>query len=1190
MKNKNKSKSSTLTGVLPNGRGGWKIETPLTEDHLPVINAEGQGLYAWMTKTAFLALLNKTLLYIDAIGKIKFGQFGANAKKGNTSAPKTIASYAGPGDTIVILKVWPLNYKSPGASIKIEKQVQELLGKPISDGFGKEWWNTSISKIEKAIESVLATPLVTIPYVPSPDTEEAIKKMIANKRRYFGLFATMRHGKSFDYLEYIKRIYPNNSCYHLMLCHDTSSYTGWLNKIKNSYSDCIDVYELRKNKKVDFSSRLSKNTVILVSPQFISASEPNGGEINYDKKINFLAKYKIKAENIFVDEAHNYFTPRWEAYYESIVGGGQIILATGTSANLAIRHADKFDEDNTYYWGIDKLKERVLKDLNIEINSEIRLLQLENTDGSNVNIANLQSLENDQLANEPQFEEMIKNLFDRNKRYSPIYRCGNHAITVVDTVPAARALKKFILKYGKNQVVPILVAGPKARRDAKNETEINKIIEDAEREGKRTITISCGSMIQGVSVRWWKNILNFSSKSTYEIYYQLFGRGYEFDKEKDDHRNEKHPFKVNIVMWDFNPHRIYNIVSEFVDGRTKHNGGDQDEAHRYYFETVNILEYINGQNAWQKKNMNELCSKVKEILNKKVYHRGLTINTCLSREFNINDIDSRWAEFALSKEWSGAKQQKIRKESIDIWNQELKRQKRDHVINQHKHEDGASNKIIEDTRAILKKSVESVLSKLEIVWSVYKSRGLVKTSINELFERTHESEFLSGTGLDNKELADIFINIIKKYGLIDRINAKIQKSHIYTAASLLKKNRNDFLNKCDEMDKMFNFDGDDTQISTRKAYEILKKKLVKIKAKKGDIFHVPYAKSGSINLALSYLLKEMSIEIFGKQLTDKEIVNSITFHDNNSFFSFLNESVGFKKPMKNKKKFIIINPPYKAGLHIEIFNTAFDEELEDGGVLICLHPATPFINRKPTRDDDKTKRIKEIVSKYKTRLTLVDGNTLFENAAFFAPLSITRVEKVLDKKIEVIYSHIDSTNKEVKVYDKLDDIFIHGNDIVLKIKDKIFSKMTHSLEDYNGRTDVSKKHNSYIRTMSIGGHVPKNGKLNPDFFCLIYKSDENDLNKLLSNTFENGYNYIGCLNKKNAVNMFEYFKTKFVRFAISLYKLNQTLHRGELMSVPYMDFSQEWTDEKLFNYFELTQEEREFINTYIQNWYDRDFK
>ena len=35
-----------------------------------------------------------------------------------------------------------------------------------------------------------------------------------------------------------------------------------------------------------------------------------------------------------------------------------------------------------------------------------------------------------------------------------------------------------------------------------------------------------------------------------------------------------------------------------------------------------------------------------------------------------------------------------------------------------------------------------------------------------------------------------------------------------------------------------------------------------------------------------------------------------------------------------------------------------------------------------------------------------------------------------------------------------------------------------------------------------------------------------------------------------------------------------------------MDFSQKWTDEKLFDEFGLTQEERNFIKEYIPNWYE----
>ena len=44
------------------------------------------------------------------------------------------------------------------------------------------------------------------------------------------------------------------------------------------------------------------------------------------------------------------------------------------------------------------------------------------------------------------------------------------------------------------------------------------------------------------------------------------------------------------------------------------------------------------------------------------------------------------------------------------------------------------------------------------------------------------------------------------------------------------------------------------------------------------------------------------------------------------------------------------------------------------------------------------------------------------------------------------------------------------------------------------------------------------------------------------------------------------------------------------MSVPYMDFTQKWNDEKLFKYFEFNQDEINFINDYIEDWYEQDIK
>jgi len=283
---------------------------------------------------------------------------------------------------------------------------------------------------------------------------------------------------------------------------------------------------------------------------------------------------------------------------------------------------------------------------------------------------------------------------------------------------------------------------------------------------------------------------------------------------------------------------------------------------------------------------------------------------------------------------------------------------------------------------------------------------------------------------------------------------------------------------------------------------------------------------------------------------------------------------------------ILTNPPYKNGLHMEFFNRCVDL-LKDGGHLICLHPATSFINRKPTRDNESDKIANKIVSEYRTRLTLIDGNKLF-NAVFKVPLSITHLNKVKDKRIDVVYSHIDNSNKEVNIYDSLDNIFIHGNDIVLKIRDKIFSKMDKSLEDYNTRKGYRSKW--YLQLNNLAGSSPKNAKISPDFYCMISKVNETNFNDLLSNEFGIGGNNIGFSNKQSAKNGFEYIKTKFARFCVSLFKINVNLHRGELLAVPYMDFSQEWTDEKLYKHFGLNQDEVDFIESYIGDWYERDFK
>ena len=65
-----------------------------------------------------------------------------------------------------------------------------------------------------------------------------------------------------------------------------------------------------------------------------------------------------------------------------------------------------------------------------------------------------------------------------------------------------------------------------------------------------------------------------------------------------------------------------------------------------------------------------------------------------------------------------------------------------------------------------------------------------------------------------------------------------------------------------------------------------------------------------------------------------------------------------------------------------------------------------------------------------------------------------------------------------------------------------------------------------------------------------------------------------------AKNVQLYMTTKFFRFLVGIRK-NKNMYYDNYSFVPVLDFTQEWTDEKLFDEFGLNQQERDYINKMI---------
>jgi hypothetical protein len=81
------------------------------------------------------------------------------------------------------------------------------------------------------------------------------------------------------------------------------------------------------------------------------------------------------------------------------------------------------------------------------------------------------------------------------------------------------------------------------------------------------------------------------------------------------------------------------------------------------------------------------------------------------------------------------------------------------------------------------------------------------------------------------------------------------------------------------------------------------------------------------------------------------------------------------------------------------------------------------------------------------------------------------------------------------------------------------------------------------------------------------------------------YNIIDVFDeKKDAENFISLLKTDFSRYLLGLRKITQHIPKDRWNWVPYMDVSRKWTDEDLFDYFNITPEEQTHIKNKVKEW------
>ena len=133
----------------------------------------------------------------------------------------------------------------------------------------------------------------------------------------------------------------------------------------------------------------------------------------------------------------------------------------------------------------------------------------------------------------------------------------------------------------------------------------------------------------------------------------------------------------------------------------------------------------------------------------------------------------------------------------------------------------------------------------------------------------------------------------------------------------------------------------------------------------------------------------------------------------------------------------------------------------------------------------------------------------------------------------------------------------------------------HGGECWVARRDVPKNNDAIDKYKVI---IPRSG--NPGG-SILGKPKLSEPNSCSSNTYVVAIPPSGSLTKLQAENVLIYLKTKFVRFLIATKTSTQDMAPKAYSFVPLQDFSEVWTDEKLYKKYDLSEKEINAIESLI---------
>lgn len=642
-----------------------------------------------------------------------FGGFTPCSHALNQAAKKRIDQYTRTAGISYELLYTEVTLYFGGGTVKSfnDKAVHEVLlrsgiRRRTNAGWGSEWFETDLETVKNAIKAVkegrksLSSSEKTEgqnPIIFRPEQKDAIEKTEKQFRRSNQMLwnAKMRFGKTLSALQVVKDMGLSRT---LILTHRPVVDDGWYKDFNKIFYDRKDYAYGSRDKGESFASLKARarsealHYVYFASMQDLRGSEQVGGKFDKNNEI-----FSTSWDLLIVDEAHEGTQTELgqSVIHELVKDDTKVLSLSGTPFNLF----DEYKENEVYTW--DYVMEQKAKaewdlehfgdpnpyaelpTMNIYTYDLGRLLKEYIDEDVAFNFREFFRVnDSGEFVHHKDVAAFLDLLCrkDTDSAYpfaTDEYRDNfRHTLWMVPGVKSALALQRMLERHPVFQHFQVVnVAGEGDPTEEENAEALallrSKIGDDPDET--RTITLSCGRLTTGVTVREWTAVLMLSGSLNTAAagYMQTI-----FRVQSPATINGR--VKENCYVFDFAPDRTLKVLAETAKISTKAGKTSSDDR-TAMAEFLNFCPVIGMEGSRMRKfDVDTMLRQLKKVYIERVVANGFEDGYLYNDELlKLGKVELE--EFKELKGIIGSTKAMPRTKSVDINNQGLTNEEYDEL-------------------------------------------------------------------------------------------------------------------------------------------------------------------------------------------------------------------------------------------------------------------------------------------------------------------------------------------------------------------------------------------------------------------------------------------------------------------------------------------------------------------------------